>query len=100
MTKRTKKSEMNKLITNRNLIIGNFSIVSFFIFIWLINFYKLDFTIIGLFREILTIPFMIAQIVLLVIGIRYLIKNKRNALVIISFLTLVICSVITIGSFF
>ena len=91
---------MNKLITNRNLIIANFSIVSFFIFIWLINFYKLDFTIIGVFREILTIPFMIAQIVFLVIGINYLIKNKNNLLTIISFITLTICTIITIGSFF
>ena len=91
---------MNKLITNRNSIIANFSIVSFFVFIWLINFYKLDFTIIGVFREILTIPFLIAQIVFLVIGIQYLTKNKRNFILIVSFLSLVICSVITIGSFF
>ena len=91
---------MNKLITNRNLIIANFSIVSFFVFIWLINFYKLDFTIIGVFREILTIPFLIAQIVFLVIGIQYLTKNKRNFILIVCFFSLVICSVITIGSFF
>jgi hypothetical protein len=96
----SKSNEMNKLLTNRNLIIANFAIVSYFILIWLINFYKIDFVLIGVFREMLTIPFLIAQIVFLVIGIRYLMKNKRNPLIIISFLTLVICSVITIGSFF
>jgi hypothetical protein len=91
---------MNKLITNRNLTIINFAIVSFFILIWLINFYKIDYVLIGVFREMLTIPFLIAQIIFLVIGVKYLIKNKNNILTIISFITLAICTVITIGSFF
>lgn len=68
--------------------------------IWLINFYKIDYVLIGVFREMLTIPFLIAQIVFLVIGIKYLIKNKRNILTIISVLSLAICMIITIGSFF
>ena len=91
---------MSKLTTNRNLIIVNFAIVSYFILIWLINFYKIDYVLIGVFRELLTIPFLIAQIVFLVIGIKYVIKNQRNLLVIISVLSLAICSIITIGSFF
>jgi len=91
---------MNKLITNKNLIIVNFAIVSYFILIWLINFYKIDFVLIGVFREMLTIPFLIAQIVFLVIGIKYLIKNQINLLTLISVLSLAICAVITIGSFF
>ena len=89
-----------KLLTNRNLIIANFAIVSYFILIWLINFYKIDFVLIGVFREMLTIPFLIAQIVFLVIGIKFLIKNQRNILTIISVLSLAICMIITIGSFF
>jgi len=91
---------MDKLITNRNLTIVNFAIVSYFILIWLINFYKIDNVIIGVFREILTIPFLIAQIVFLVIGIRYLIKNKKDFLLIVSVLSLAISSIITIGWFF
>jgi len=91
---------MNKSTTNRILIIANFSIVLYFTLIGLINFYKIDVVLIGVFREIFTLPFLIAQIVFLSVGIGYLIKNKRNLLVIISFLSLVICSVITIGSFF
>ena len=91
---------MNKLITKRNLIIVNFAIVSYFILIWLINFYKIDFVLIGVFREMLTIPFLIAQIVFLVIGIKYLIKNQINFLMVISVLSLTICTIITIGSFF
>lgn len=91
---------MNKLITNKNLTIVNFAIVSYFILVWLINYYKIDFVLIGVFRELLTIPFLIAQIIFLVIGINYLIKNKRNFLTIISVLSLAICTIITIGSFF
>ena len=87
-------------MTNKNLIIVNFAIVSYFILIWLINFYKIDFVLIGVFREILTVPFLIAQIVFLVIGIKYLIKSKKKSLTIISVLTLAICAIITIGSFF
>lgn len=95
-----KRKNMAKLITNRSLTIVNFSIVSFFILIWLINFYKVDYVLIGVFREILTIPFLIAQIVFLVIGVNYLIKNKINILTLISLITLAICTIITIGSFF
>jgi hypothetical protein len=91
---------MNKLITNRNLNIVNFAIVSYFILIWLINFYKIDFVLIGVFRELLTIPFLIAQIIFLAIGIKYLIKNQRNFLTIISILLLTICTIILIGSLF
>ena len=78
----------------------NFGIVSYFILIWLINIYKIDFVLIGVVREMLTIPFLLAQIVFLVIGIKYLIKNKRNLMTTFSVLALAICTVITIGSFF
>lgn len=91
---------MSKLTKSRNLITINFVIVSYFILIWLLNFYRIDFVLIGVFRELLTIPFLIAQIVFLVIGINYLIKNERNLLTVISVLILAICSIITIGSFF
>ena len=91
---------MKKSITDRKLIIGNFTIVSYFVLIWLINVYKIDIVLIGVFRELLTIPFLIAQIVFLVIGINFLIKNQRNALTIISILSLACCMLITVGSFF
>ena len=91
---------MKKSITDRKLIIANFTIVSYFVLIWLINVYKIDIVLIGVFRELLTIPFLIAQIVFLVIGINFLIKNQRNALTIISVLSLAFCMLITVGSFF
>lgn len=91
---------MNKLITNRNLTIINFGIVFYFILIYLINFYKIDFVLIGVFREILTIPFLLAQIVFLVIGIVFLIKNRMNYITLISVLALAICTFITFIGFF
>ncbi len=92
---------MSKLITNRNLTIINFSIVIYFILIYLINYYKIDFVLIGVFRELLTIPFLIAQIVFLVLGTKFLMtKTKKNYLTIISIAILTICTFITIGSFF
>jgi len=91
---------MNKVITNRKLTIVNFVIVIYFILIWLINLYKIDFVIIGVFREMFTIPFLIAQLVFLVIGIKFLIENQRTILTVISVLLLAICAVITIGSIF
>ena len=95
-----KPEEMNKLITKRNLTIINVVIVAYFILLWFINFNNIDTVLIGVFRELLTIPFLIAQIVFLVIGIRYLIKNKWNLLLTISVLLLAVCTIITIGSFF
>lgn len=91
---------MNKMMNNRNLTIINFGIVSYFVLIYLINFYKIDFVLIGVFRELLTIPFIIAQIIFLIIGIIFLIKNEKNYLTLISVLVLAICTFITIGSFF
>ena len=91
---------MNKLITSRNLTIINFVIVSYFILIYLINFYKIDFVLVEVFRELLTIPFLLAQIVFLIIGIIFLINNKKSFITIISLLALAICMFITISSFF
>ncbi|RRO25282.1 hypothetical protein [Flavobacteriaceae bacterium 14752] len=91
---------MNTLFSNRNLTIVNFTIVLYFILIWLVNVYQIDFVLVGVFRELLTIPFLMAQIVFLVLGIIYLMKSKKNLLFIFSVLALTICAIITIGSFF
>lgn len=91
---------MSRFITDRNLIIVNFTIVSYFILIWLINLYNVHFFLLGVFIELLTIPFLIAQIVFLVIGIKYLIQNDSKVMTIFSTASLAICTFITIRSFF
>lgn len=92
--------KMSKVITNRSLTIVNFVIVTYFGLIYLLNFYKIDFVLIGVFRELLTIPFLLAQIVFLVLGTIHLINHKTNYLTIISIIALAICAIYTIGSFF
>ena len=91
---------MNKLINNRNLAIVNFAIVTFFGLIWLINHYQIDWVLVGVFREILTIPFLIAQLLFLVIGVINIIKQKPSILFVISLIALAVCSFVTISSFF
>lgn len=91
---------MQKSITNKNLTLINFIIVSYFLLIYAVNFYKIDFVLVGVFRELLTIPFLIAQVVFLITGIKYLTEHRRHLLTTVSIVLLAICTVITIGSFF
>jgi hypothetical protein len=91
---------MIKSLTEKKLIIVNIIIVSYFVLIYIINLYKLDNSIIGVLREMLTIPFLIGQIVLLILGCIFLIKNRKtHFLTKSSIILLAICSIITIGSF-
>ncbi len=82
------------------MVIINLTIVVYFILIWLINIYKIEAILIGVFRELLTLPFFIAQIVFLVLTIKHWIKHNKNLLVIISTVPLTICAIITVSSFF
>jgi hypothetical protein len=91
---------MNGGINDRSLTIINFIIVAYFILIWLVNYYEMDFVLIGVFVELLTIPFLLAQLVFLFIGIKFLIQNEKHVLTIVSLLALVLCTLFTVGSFF
>lgn len=92
---------MTHLLNNNRLTIINFIIVLYFIGLYFINLYKVDFVLVGVFRELLTIPFLFAQLLFLVLGIVFLIKNEnRHLLTIISIILLTICAIVTIGSFF
>ena len=91
---------MPKLITPRNLTVINFIIVGYFGMVWLVYILEIENQVIGVARELLTIPFLLAQLVFLVIGVRYLIKNSLPTLTRVSVCALGICAMITIGSFF
>lgn len=84
---------------DRTLTGINFSIVGYFILLWLANYFQLEFFVIGFFVELLTIPFLLAQLVFLFIGIQFILKNERSALLMVSLLALALCTIITIGSF-
>lgn len=68
---------ITKLISERKLFWVSLVIVGFFCMLYL-NAYciKSDSIIIGWFQELLTIPFMLFQFVLLVISILYCVKDK------------------------
>ena len=87
-------------MTRKQLTIINFVIITYFILIWLAYVYKLDFVLIGVLIELVTIPLFIAQIVFLAISIKYLINNKTNKLLTMSVISLSICAIVTIGSLF
>ena len=94
-------SEMgNKDQVGRNLTIINFVILAYFGILYFVNYYKVDFVLIGVFREILTIPFLIAEIVFLVLGVKHLLKFKTLLITKISILLLGACALLTIGGFF
>ena len=87
-------------MTSKQLTIINFVIITYFILIWLAYVYKLDFVLIGVLIELVTIPLFIAQIVFLAISIKYLINKKTNKLLTMSVISLSICAIVTIGSLF
>jgi len=62
--------------------------------------FKIDFVLIGVVREIFTIPFLLAQLLFLVLGVIYIIKHKTYLLTFISIILLAINATYTIGSFF
>ena len=92
--------KVNPTFSEKNLTIANFAIVAYFIGIWLIYTYQIDYKIIGVIGELLTIPFLVAQVVLIFLSIWYAMKNKTNLLFKISTIALVICSTIIFGTFF
>ncbi|MFN3999393.1 hypothetical protein [Algoriphagus sp.] len=84
----------------RNLTIINFIIVTYFGLLWLVYMLKFDGQAIGVVRELLSIPFLLALLVFLVIGIRHWIKDSPPLFTKVSVVALAICIGITIGSFF
>ena len=91
---------MHKLISDRTLTLLNFTIVFYFVLLWVIDFYKVDFVLIGVFSQLLTIPFLVAQIIFIIVGLNYIIYNKKQTLTIISILALAISTIVTVGGFF
>jgi hypothetical protein len=87
-------------MTSKNLTIVNFLIVFYFILLYLTYSYKVDHNLIQIIVELFTIPLLIAQIVFLVLGIKYLIEHKENFLLLISLLFLAVCSFFTLTNTF
>jgi hypothetical protein len=92
---------MKNRFNQKVLTLINLTIASFFMSIYLIDLYKIDHVLIGVFRELLTLPFLIAQLVFLFFGIKFIMQQKtRHFLMLFSVVALAVSTFITIGGFF
>lgn len=92
---------MKDVIDEKRLTIINLIIVLYLLSVYLLYIFKVDTIVTGFFVELFTIPFLLAQIIFLIIGIKFLVKNKSvKILTKISIFLIVISSVLTVGSFF
>ena len=91
---------MKNLITHKTLIKFNLGIPLLFLLFYLIDLYKVNLTLIGVVREMLTIPLLVLQYLILFLSIRYVFKyNAKNFWLNISIFILAICVTVTTCSF-
>jgi len=91
---------MKSFLNHKTLTKFNFGIVLYFALLYLLDSFKIDFVLIGVLRELLTIPFLILQVIFLFLSIRFVFKNNaKDFWLNISIFTLAICTTITICSF-
>jgi len=97
---------MNNFFSNRNVTIINFSIIAFFTGVYLLDKYEVDAVLIGVFRELLTIPFLGALLFFSILGLRYFIVSKTKTVLrsisniaLIALLTFFITGFITFWKF-
>ena len=83
------------------LLCVNSSIVLYFITLYALYHFQIDIVLVGVFIELLTIPFLMAQIIFVVIGMKYW-KDQRitNVGTKVSIGVLSVCTLCTIGSLF
>jgi hypothetical protein len=92
---------MAKTIHEKVLTLINFSIVLYFLGIYALYVFEVNNIAVGVVQELLTIPFLIAQLVFLFVGgKRFLAKEKLSSLYVMSFSLLALCAILTVGSFF
>lgn len=97
------KPGKSQSISEKQLLAISLIIITYFSAIFLLNYFQIDFTLIGALRELLTIPMLLAQLIFLSIGLVILIRRKNSRLkylTLISILLLATSSFLTIGSFF
>ena len=87
-----------KTISENTLVYICLGIIAYFGLIWLLFFFSISSEIIGVFVELLTLPFFSAQIIFSIYGINYLRKHKTSKTTKLSVSLLIICTVLTIIS--
>ncbi len=84
----------------RIFTIINYSIVVYFLLIFLSYKFEIDFVVLGVLRELLTIPFLLAQLVFIILGIIQVYKGTKELSFVVSLIALILCAILTLGSFF
>ena len=84
----------------KKLTLINFAIVTFFSLIYLQFYYRIDNLAVIFLKELVTIPFLISQVIFWLISIKLLANNTKKLYFILSFTLLTICSFLTLQSFF
>jgi hypothetical protein len=95
--------DMKQIFNDKNLFLVSLMIALFFTFLYLNHYYfKIDFVLIGVFQELLTLPTMVFQVVLLVIATMNFVSNKYalKPYSILSMGILLTSSILTWGSLF
>ena len=92
--------QIDNILSEKKLTVINITIVVYFIAIWLIYIYQIDFKIIGVIAELFTVPYLIGQVAFTVLSLWYLKRHNTTLLFKVSTVALIICSIITMASFF
>ncbi len=69
---------IKNLVFNRKILIGTLITLMYFLFLLLRLHFKINYVIIGVFTELLTIPFFIIPFILLYLSIKNWSKEKWN----------------------
>ena len=83
----------------KKLTLINLSITIFFFLIYLQNHYNINNGFVNFIKELFTIPFLIAQVIFLIISVKHLLKKQINIAFLISVIILATSSFITFKSF-
>ncbi len=89
-----------KYTQDKILVTGNFSIVLYFLIIYLLNYFKFSSPAFDFIHELLSISILLAAFIFFVLGILRLIKSRPTPLFIISFILLTITILLITYSFF
>lgn len=90
---------MTKFLDSKKLTCINFLIVGYFIFQFSVYYLSIKHVAIGFIIELFTIPFLIAQVVFILIGIRHFIKNSNQIVFLASFIVLIISFLYIVSTF-
>lgn len=91
---------MDRILSSKNLTLINLLIVAYFVLLYFVNHYQIKSQLIQGAGEMLTIPFLIAQVIFVAIGIQYITQGKRKLWTVVSIVLLGLCAIATVKSFF